>query len=56
MLLGTATMTSAGNSWDCITWQDDCFGYALICGDGEGDELIVQQQKMLEEWYLIHEC
>jgi len=55
MLLGTATMTWA-NDWNCITWQDDCFGYAIICGDGEGEELVMQQQKMLAEWYEIYEC
>ena len=48
--------TAGSNDWKCVTWEDECFGYALICGDGEGTELIIQQQRMLEEWYDIYGC
>ncbi len=55
MTLGLAK-TAGSNDWKCVTWEDECFGYALICGDGEGTDLIIQQQEMLSEWYDIFGC
>lgn len=55
MSMGLAK-TAGSNDWKCITVQDDCFGYALICGDGEGTELFIQQDEMLLEWYEIWGC
>ncbi len=57
MLLGTATMTKAMNSWECVTINDDCIGWVMICGEGEtSHEVIISQEQMLEVWYDIYDC
>ncbi len=43
MLLGTATMTSADNNWDCFTISVSCGGgagfSAYVCGDTQEEQL-----------------
>ncbi len=55
MLLGTATMTKAMNSWECITVTEDCGPHggftAMICGDD-----FFEQQEMLSVWFEIYDC